>query len=103
MNYLCTLLVKPCTGGGSIRGEIVVIAVAISFILFMLVIYMLMRQYQQKQKTAKIQKLTGLTVFSYRAIKNGTLNFSEKNKLGQGGFGQVYKVCIYRQFGSFGV
>lgn len=81
---------------------IVAISVAISIILFVLVMFMLVRHYQQKRKNAKIQKLTGLTEFSYRQIKNGTLNFKEENKLGEGGYGQVYKVCIYREFGVFG-
>ena len=33
-----------------------------------------------------------LQVFSFNAIKVATNNFSSKNKLGQGGFGPVYKV-----------
>ncbi|CAL9000716.1 unnamed protein product [Prunus brigantina] len=33
-----------------------------------------------------------LTVFSYASVVAATTNFSEENKLGQGGFGPVYKV-----------
>ncbi|CAL2265968.1 unnamed protein product [Prunus armeniaca] len=32
-----------------------------------------------------------LTVFSYASVVAATTNFSEENKLGQGGFGPVYK------------
>lgn len=32
-----------------------------------------------------------LQKFSYRHLKRGTANFSEEQKLGQGGFGAVYK------------
>ncbi|KAG6474901.1 hypothetical protein ZIOFF_064117 [Zingiber officinale] len=37
-------------------------------------------------------KLQGSYNFRYRDLKNVTNNFSEKNKLGEGGFGDVYKV-----------
>ncbi|XP_042434666.1 cold-responsive protein kinase 1-like [Zingiber officinale] len=36
-------------------------------------------------------KLQGSQNFRYRDLKNVTNNFSEKNKLGEGGFGDVYK------------
>ncbi|XP_074582300.1 cysteine-rich receptor-like protein kinase 2 [Curcuma longa] len=36
-------------------------------------------------------KLQGSLNFRYRDLKNATNNFSEKNKLGEGGFGDVYK------------
>lgn len=32
--------------------------------------------------------------FEFAKIVNATNNFSIKNKLGQGGFGPVYKVCL---------
>ncbi|ONI01790.1 hypothetical protein PRUPE_6G158800 [Prunus persica] len=39
-----------------------------------------------------------LTIFSYASVVAATTNFSEENKLGQGGFGPVYKLfgfCIH--------
>jgi len=36
----------------------------------------------------------GLTVFSYTSVKEVTNGFSSENKLGQGGFGPVYKVTL---------
>jgi len=35
--------------------------------------------------------------FDLKTIESATSNFSERNKLGKGGFGEVYKV-IYRIF-----
>lgn len=37
-------------------------------------------------------ELQGPNVYSYKDLKTATNNFSEENKLGQGGFGDVYKV-----------
>lgn len=36
----------------------------------------------------------GSLQFDFKAIEAATDKFSETNKLGQGGFGQVYKVLI---------
>lgn len=35
-----------------------------------------------------------LPFFDFRTIANATNNFSNNNKLGEGGFGPVYKVII---------
>lgn len=37
---------------------------------------------------------SGSLQFDFRAIEAATNNFQESNKLGQGGFGEVYKACI---------
>ncbi|KAG6477756.1 hypothetical protein ZIOFF_061187 [Zingiber officinale] len=37
-------------------------------------------------------KFQGLLNFRYKDLKNATNNFSEKNKVGEGGFGDVYQV-----------
>ena len=34
-------------------------------------------------------------LFDFTQIKEATSNFSEANKLGEGGFGSVYKVIIF--------
>jgi hypothetical protein len=36
-----------------------------------------------------------LSVFSYASVMAATCNFSEQNKLGEGGFGPVYKVIMF--------
>ena len=38
------------------------------------------------------QKLEELPLYSYETLSYATDNFDSKNKLGQGGFGPVYKV-----------
>ena len=37
-------------------------------------------------------ELRGATIYSYKDLKSATKNFKEENKLGEGGFGDVYKV-----------
>jgi hypothetical protein len=37
-------------------------------------------------------ELSEFSVFGFNQILEATSNFSEKNKLGEGGFGPVYKV-----------
>lgn len=39
-----------------------------------------------------------LPCFNFNAIATATDNFSEQNKLGQGGFGPVYKVITLQNF-----
>ena len=48
-----------------------------------------------------ISKLKGPTIFYYKELKAATKSFSEENKLGEGGFGAVYKVTIYFIFDIF--
>jgi hypothetical protein len=36
--------------------------------------------------------ISGFTVYDFLQVLEATGNFSEENKLGQGGFGPVYKV-----------
>ena len=38
--------------------------------------------------------LNGPTKYRYSDLKAATKNFNEKNKLGEGGFGAVYKVNL---------
>lgn len=37
-----------------------------------------------------------LPLFSFNSVEVATESFANKNKLGQGGFGPVYKVNFYR-------
>lgn len=44
---------------------------------------------------------SNLQVLSYTTVKNATDNFSSQNKLGEGGYGPVYKVIQYIHVYSF--
>ena len=52
-------------------------------------------------KTAFFTELRGLDlqtgIFSLRQIKAATKNFDAENKIGEGGFGSVYKVNVHIQ------
>lgn len=37
-------------------------------------------------------ELQGPVNYNYKVLKSATKNFTEENKLGEGGFGDVYKV-----------
>uniref|UniRef100_A0A0A9AKW4 Protein kinase domain-containing protein n=1 Tax=Arundo donax TaxID=35708 RepID=A0A0A9AKW4_ARUDO len=62
---------------------------------------MVTRHYQRKCQTPKIQEITGLKEFSYREIKEGTKKFKKQNKLGEGGFGLVYKGTLRLLNGNY--
>lgn len=42
-----------------------------------------------------VLELQGPNVYSYKDLKSATDNFSKENKLGEGAFGEVYKVQSY--------
>lgn len=47
------------------------------------------REYSGESTTEELE----LPLFDFSTVALATDNFSETNKLGQGGFGSVYKVC----------
>lgn len=46
-------------------------------------------------KIVGASELQGPKNFSYRDLKSATKNFNKENKLGEGGFGAIYKVISY--------
>uniref|UniRef100_A0A0R0HU11 Protein kinase domain-containing protein n=1 Tax=Glycine max TaxID=3847 RepID=A0A0R0HU11_SOYBN len=86
-------------GGGSIKKWLV-IGGGVSSALLVLILISLFRWHRRSQSPTKVprtgtimgaSKLKGATKFKYSDLKAATKNFSEKNKLGEGGFGAVYK------------
>lgn len=43
-------------------------------------------------------ELKGPVTYRYKDLKSATKNFSNDNKLGEGGFGDVYKVIVMQFF-----
>jgi len=46
------------------------------------------------------ENLSEFSVFDFHQILEATNNFSEENKLGEGGFGPVYKVIKHTRIAS---
>ncbi|XP_054797480.1 cysteine-rich receptor-like protein kinase 2 [Prosopis cineraria] len=80
---------------GAIIGGLVgsVVALALIFI----ALFVLIRQRRKRPQRVPrgdiigASKLKGPTVYNYKDLKTATKNFSQENKLGEGGFGVVYK------------
>ncbi|KAL8101747.1 cold-responsive protein kinase 1-like [Apium graveolens] len=87
---------------GSSSTKTAIIAGGVGVVSFLLLTVALLLWYQlvQKRKTAKtgdilgVTKLQGPTVYRYNDLKSATKNFSEENKIGEGGFGDIYKGII---------
>lgn len=43
-------------------------------------------------------ELKGPVIYRYKDLKSATKNFNDENKLGEGGFGDVYKVLFFNIF-----
>ncbi|KAL8120275.1 cold-responsive protein kinase 1-like [Apium graveolens] len=87
-------------GSSSTKTAIVAGVVgAISLLLFLLAL-LLWYRLLRKRKAAKrgnilgVTKLQGPTIYSYSDLKSATKNFSEEHKVGEGGFGDIYKGII---------
>ncbi|KAK6268932.1 hypothetical protein QUC31_013092 [Theobroma cacao] len=85
-------------GNNTTRTVIIVIASVVSFLILIIVsrcIFSRRRKPFEKVETADVQ-ITGAESlqFDFASVLDATNNFSDANKLGQGGFGAVYKVKI---------
>ncbi|KAL3501160.1 hypothetical protein ACH5RR_035609 [Cinchona calisaya] len=104
MRYSDTNFLNPIPGTGSSRGTVAVIVVAAVTSAIVLVVGAIIGAYfwkikriQQKRKgsndTEKLVKTLhdSSLNFKYSTLEKATGSFDEANKLGQGGFGTVYK------------
>ncbi|KAG4377144.1 hypothetical protein GLYMA_18G046400v4 [Glycine max] len=85
-------------GGGSIK-KWVVIGGGLAGALLVVILISSFRWHRRSQSPKRVSRSTimgatelkGLTRYKYNDLKAATKKFSEKNKLGEGGFGAVYK------------
>ncbi|XP_015580614.1 probable leucine-rich repeat receptor-like serine/threonine-protein kinase At3g14840 [Ricinus communis] len=85
---------KPPIPGGGKRKKLIV-AGAVVLPLFVILVIVGTIWWKVHSRAVKEQELLGLDqqtgVFTFRQIKAATNNFDPENKIGQGGFGSVYK------------
>ncbi|PIN02881.1 Serine/threonine protein kinase [Handroanthus impetiginosus] len=102
MRYSDTNFLNPVPGNGSSKGRIVVIvtiavnAVAVLIIGTSIGYYMWKNKTIEKKRKGDVEKLVktlndSSLNFKYSTLEKATGSFDEANKLGQGGFGTVYK------------
>ncbi|QCE10158.1 serine/threonine-protein kinase PBS1 [Vigna unguiculata] len=84
--------------GSSISVGIVVGIVVALVVIIILLVGILWWKCCLRKKSSLERELKGLelrtSVFTLRQIKLATNNFDEENKIGEGGFGPVYKGCL---------
>ncbi|KAI8031384.1 Cysteine-rich receptor-like protein kinase 2 [Camellia lanceoleosa] len=95
-----TTNINPFLGGGggsSKKNAIIGGVVGSGGCLLLIVAMILWHRLSRRSKLAPrgnilgASKLQGPAIYRYKDLKSATKNFSEENKLGEGGFGDVYK------------
>ncbi|XP_054793570.1 cysteine-rich receptor-like protein kinase 3 isoform X1 [Prosopis cineraria] len=89
----------PNSDGSSNKGAIIggVVGSVVALALIFIALFVLIRQRRKRPQRVPrgdiigASKLKGPTVYNYKDLKTATKNFSQENKLGEGGFGVVYK------------
>ncbi|KAL2333158.1 hypothetical protein Fmac_014371 [Flemingia macrophylla] len=84
-------------GGSSKKGAIIGGVVGgVGLIVILLALFALLRRSMKPKKATRgdilgATELKGPETYRYKDLKTATKNFSDENKLGEGGFGDVYK------------
>ncbi|XP_063946169.1 cold-responsive protein kinase 1 isoform X1 [Daucus carota subsp. sativus] len=94
--------IMPHVEGGRSSKKTAMFAggVGVISLLFLIIALLLWYQLSRKRKPAntgdirEVNKLQGPTIYRYKDLKSATKNFSEECKVGEGGFGDVYKGII---------
>ncbi|KAK4430450.1 Cysteine-rich receptor-like protein kinase [Sesamum alatum] len=98
-----TLDIRPFLGGGgdsSKKKAIIGGLVGGGGLVLILLAFLLWYKFSRKPKAAPRGNILGATelqgpnIYSYKDLKAATNNFTEENKLGEGGFGDVYKATL---------
>ncbi|XP_019152575.1 PREDICTED: G-type lectin S-receptor-like serine/threonine-protein kinase At4g27290 [Ipomoea nil] len=80
----------------SFRRKIKILALCLSLLVVIVLagVYIFLYFCKRKRKEQKLKQELELPIFDWSTISRATNNFSEMNKLGQGGFGVVYKGAL---------
>nr|POE60713.1 cysteine-rich receptor-like protein kinase 29 [Quercus suber] len=84
----------PGNGGSTSRTVIIIVVPIVAFVVLIISIYIFLRARKQPIQSENIDDEIGSVEslqFDFGTIRVATDDFSEANKLGQGGFGAVYK------------
>nr|POE95017.1 putative lrr receptor-like serine/threonine-protein kinase [Quercus suber] len=83
------------SSNGNLIGLIVGISIGVGGILSVFIVFYIIRKRKRLQTNHNEEELLGIDVrpftFSYAELKTATEDFNPSNKLGEGGFGPVYK------------
>ncbi|KAL0012125.1 hypothetical protein SO802_007233 [Lithocarpus litseifolius] len=85
----------PGNGGSTSRTVIIIVVPTVAFVVLIVSIYIFLRARRQPRQRENIDDEIGSVEslqFDFSTIRVATDDFSEANKLGQGGFGAVYKI-----------
>ncbi|XP_031120585.1 G-type lectin S-receptor-like serine/threonine-protein kinase At4g27290 [Ipomoea triloba] len=74
--------------------KILVICLSLLVVIVLAGVYLFLYFCKRKRKEQKLKQELELPIFDWSTISRVTNNFSEMNKLGQGGFGVVYKGAL---------
>ncbi|GLT30500.1 hypothetical protein SLA2020_052960 [Shorea laevis] len=95
---ISTINVVSSTAKGNGTGLIVSVAVPVGVVTFILMLIFVVF-YLRRRKDADKEELLGIApgpnTFSYAELRAATDDFSPSNKLGEGGFGPVYKGKLF--------
>nr|GMC62214.1 G-type lectin S-receptor-like serine/threonine-protein kinase At4g27290 [Ipomoea batatas] len=74
--------------------KILVLCLSLLVVIVLVAVYLFFYFYKRKRKEQLLKQELELPIFDWSTISRATNNFSEINKLGQGGFGIVYKGAL---------
>ncbi|XP_047260259.1 G-type lectin S-receptor-like serine/threonine-protein kinase SD1-1 [Capsicum annuum] len=76
---------------GSTRKKAKILAVSFSLLMATILLILILLRYKRRKKKLKLNEDIELPLFPFSAITRATNNFSFNKKIGEGGFGPVYK------------
>ncbi|CAM8900291.1 unnamed protein product [Rhodiola kirilowii] len=86
--------IVPQTGGSNkVRNIIISVVATVCFVILIISIFVFLRLRKRKKKLGSVDEIGNADALQldFGTVKAATNNFSNDNKLGQGGFGSVYK------------